>query len=112
MILSFDYEGQRYGFNNDTMSLGEARYIKKHTGVGLTEWLSKLASVEPDAVLACVVLAVRRTGKSINWEDIPDDFDLMKLIGSIDYSLEPEVDKIIADSQAPVTTDANLPTTP
>lgn len=77
-MLKFILDGTKYEYDDSTLSVKEARAIKKNTGFGLVTWAQALQIGDPDALVAMVWLAKTRTGEAVRWQDF-DNFDLATL---------------------------------
>lgn len=62
MIFSFKYDGAAYEFDDERMGLGEARWIKKETGLYGRAFFEAAQDLDPDALSCMVVIAMRRAG--------------------------------------------------
>lgn len=62
MIFEFTYEGKAYDFDDERMGLAEARYLKREFGLVGTEFFTACRKLDPDALIALLVLAMRRAG--------------------------------------------------
>ena len=107
MIFTFEYEGCPYSYDDSTMSLPEARYIKRHSGltgqVGM--WPVNVQMGDPDAVCLLLILAQRRAGEKANWEDLPETMNFAALVRSIKFTESTEVAEemaAVAEAQAEV----------
>lgn len=76
--MKFRIEGEDLEFEEDTLTVAEARLIKKHTGMGLKSFAEGSKDGDPDALVAIVFLAKRRAGQAVRWQDL-DSLDLAKL---------------------------------
>lgn len=93
-MLRFVLEDIKYEYDDSTLTVKEARVIKKNTGFGLVTWAQGLQIGDPDALVAMVWLAKTRAGEAVRWQDF-DNFDLATLdllSGSEDD--EPEGDDV------------------
>jgi hypothetical protein len=77
-MINFKLSGEPYEYDDSTLSVKEARVIKKNTGMGLVSWARGLADGDPDAMVALVWLAKTRAGEAIRWQDL-DDLDLASI---------------------------------
>lgn len=77
-MLRFVLDGTKYEYDDTTLTVKEARVIKKNTGFGLVTWAQGLQIGDPDALVAMVWLAKTRAGEAVRWQDF-DDFDLASL---------------------------------
>lgn len=74
MIFKFQFRGTGYNFDDEKMSLGEARWIKAETGLVGMGFFDAVKGLDPDAISAMVVLAMRRAGVAdATMESIADD---------------------------------------
>lgn len=74
-MLRFRASGYEYEYDETSMLVSEARLIKKHAGFGLTGFSEGLRAGDPDALVAMLFLAKRRSGVACRWQDF-DNFDL------------------------------------
>jgi len=77
-MIKFKLDGETYEYDDTSLSVKEARIIKKNAGMGLVSWARGLADGDPDALVAMVWLAKTRAGEAIRWQDL-DDLDLASL---------------------------------
>lgn len=76
--MKIRFSGRSYEYDPNSMSVGEARIIKKNTGYGLAQWGDELENGDPDALVALLYLAKKRSGEACKWSDF-DDFQLNDL---------------------------------
>lgn len=62
MIFSFKFQGKDYKFEDTQLSLGEARWIKRETGLYGQDFFHAVQTLDPDAISCIVVMAMRRAG--------------------------------------------------
>lgn len=86
-MIKFGVGGTNYEYDDSTMTVAEARIIKKHTNMGLRSWAIGLQDMDPDALVGLVFIAKRRAGEAIRWQDL-DDLD----IAAIELVAEEAVD--------------------
>lgn len=86
--MKFRVEGEDYEFDESTLTVAEARLIKKHTGMGLKSFAESSKDGDPDALVAIVFLAKRRANEAVRWQDL-DNLDLAKL-EAIDETVPPD----------------------
>lgn len=96
-MIKFGLGGTEYEYDDTTMTVAEARIIKKHTAMGLRSWAMGLQDMDPDALVGLVFLAKRRSGEAVRWQDL-DSMD----IAAISIVAAEDVDD--ADPPAPATT--------
>lgn len=77
-MIRFKINGEPYEYDDSTLSVKEARIIKKNTGLGLVSWAKGLSEGDPDALVALVWIAKTRAGEAVRWQDL-DDLDLVTL---------------------------------
>jgi hypothetical protein len=84
-MLRFMLDGEKYEYDDTSLTVKEARVIKKNTGFGLVTWAQALQQGDPDALVAMVWLAKTRAGEAVRWQDF-DNMDLaaLDLIGNVD----------------------------
>jgi hypothetical protein len=97
-MIKFGLGDTQYEYDDGTMTVAEARIIKKHAGMGLRSWAMALQDMDPDALVGLVFLAKRRSGEAVRWQDL-DNLDIAAI--SIVDATEDDVD---ADPPAPATT--------
>lgn len=78
-------EGREIEFDQDTMTVKEARLLKKITGMGLRQFGEGMRDGDIDALMGMVYLAMRRQGVVIPWRTL-DDFN----IGDLDVIADDE----------------------
>lgn len=78
-------EGREIQFDQDTMTVKEARLLKKLTGMGLRSFGEGMRDGDVDALMGMVYLAMRRDGVAIPWRRL-DDFN----IGDLDVIADDE----------------------
>lgn len=96
-MINFGLGGTEYEYDDTTMTVAEARIIKKHTAMGLRSWALGLQDMDPDALVGLVFLAKRRAGEAVRWQDL-DNLDIAAI------SLVAAEDDTDADPPAPATT--------
>ncbi len=96
-MIKFALGDTTYEYDDGTMTVAEARFIKKYASMGLRSWALALQDMDPDALVGLVFLAKRRAGEAVRWQDL-DTLD----IASIALSAEEDDDD--ADPPAPTTT--------
>lgn len=81
-MLTFDYDGQTYEFDQNKLDLTEAIAVKVETG-GMTIKAFQLGinELDPDALKAMVWLSLRRAGTAVRYADVT--FDVVELLSSI-----------------------------
>lgn len=104
-MLKFTLDGVKYVYDDSTLTVKEARVIKKNAGFGLVTWAQALQIGDPDALVAMVWLAKTRNGEAVRWQDF-DNFDLASL-NLLDDDDEDEASAEGADVDPPV-----IPTSP
>lgn len=98
--VQFQYNGKKYSFDlNDELPVSEARLIKQHTGMTITEFFSGVEKGDVDSIVGVVFLAVRRAGDPIEWSDL-DDMDLMKMATDIAEINNLDMDAVARDGMA------------
>lgn len=86
-MLRFRVEGQEYEYDETRMLVSEARLIKKNAGFGLTGFSEGLRNGDPDALVAMLYLAKRRSGVACRWQDFDNlDLNTIEVIGDADES--------------------------
>lgn len=72
-----------------TISIGEARAIKRHTGLTIADWhdgLKTLGRFDPDVCLSLVFLLKSRAGESVNWDEL-NALSAMDVVAAFDFTL-------------------------
>jgi hypothetical protein len=87
-MIKFDLVGTTYEYDDTSMTVSEARILKKHAGYGLRSWALALQDMDPDALVGLVFLAKRRAGEAVRWQDL-DNLDIAK-IGILDSDEDAE----------------------
>lgn len=84
-MLRFSLNGEKYEYDDTSLTVKEARVIKKNAGFGLVTWAQALQEGDPDALVAMVWLAKTRAGEAVRWQDF-DNLDLAQLdiLGNVD----------------------------
>ena len=77
-MIKFRMGGESYEYDDTTLTVKEARIIKKNAGFGLVTWAKGLSEGDPDALVAMVWIAKTRAGEAVRWQDL-DDMDLASL---------------------------------
>lgn len=93
MIFTFTYGDQKYEWDDDKMSLGEARYVKQVTGMVGSDFYEAARKLDPDAIMAILVLARRRAGEtsaSLEDFDMEDSQGYINLIMGMDATGSPK----------------------
>lgn len=96
-MIKFGLGDSSYEYDDTSMTVAEARIIKKHAGMGLRSWALGLQDMDPDALVGLVFLAKRRAGEAVRWQDL-DNLDIAAI------SLVAEEDDADVDPPAPATT--------
>lgn len=73
--MKFDviYASNRYPVDLEALTLPDAFTVKSISGLALGPWQNAVFDFDPDAVLALVVLALRKAGKPTAVADIDHD---------------------------------------
>lgn len=81
-MLTFDYDGQTYEFDQNKLDLTEAIAVKVETG-GMTIKAFQLGinELDPESLKAMVWLSLRRAGTAVRYADVT--FDVVELLSSI-----------------------------
>lgn len=72
-----------------TMSIGEARTIKRQTGLTVGDYhdgLKTLDRLDPDIFLSMVFLLKSRAGETVDW-DVLNELPLMAVMQGLDFAL-------------------------
>lgn len=109
--MRFTVEGREYDFDADKLSVGEARLVKQHTGNGVRSWLNGINDYEPDAWLALILIAKKRNGEAVTWNDL-QDIDFLEVCNSHQAAVAEELQRRIAQLQAEGEEAAADPTKP
>ena len=100
---------EQYEFDAEVLTVEEARYIKKYTGMGLKAFGAGMQDGDPDVLVAMLAIAKMRTGVAVQWHE----FDKLNL-ADLDI-VEDEADADAAEAAvgaAEVPADPTLPTVP
>ena len=74
MIFKFRHEGRIYEFDDEVMSIEEARWLERETGYVGEEMFTAFRKLAVNAVLGVFALALRRGGMVIEkLDDVPLD---------------------------------------
>jgi hypothetical protein len=76
-----EYEGQRYPFDFDDITVKQAIKIEKHTGMSFGEWGKAIAAGSSLAAVQAVGWLILHGGRDVPIEDC--DFKLMQLAGAL-----------------------------
>lgn len=109
--MRFTVEGREYDFDADKLSVGEARLVKQHTDSGVRSWLNGINDYEPDAWLALILIAKKRNGEAVTWNDL-QDIDFLEVCNSHQAAVAEELQRRIAQLQAEGEEAAADPTKP
>lgn len=90
--MKFDLGGKLYEFDGATLSIGEARAVKRNTGLGVLEFERGIKTLDPDAVAALIWVTLRRAGEEAEWDAV-DQYDIGEFGASISEHL-------VADARA------------
>lgn len=92
MIFSFRWNGKAYDFDDERMSLGEARWVKAETGLHGPEFFKAVQRMDPDAMAALMVIAMRRAGETDTTMDSIAEAEngYFEMIGSVQVKEKPE----------------------
>lgn len=88
-----------------TMSIGEARIIKRQTGLTIADWqdgVKSLERVDPDVFVSLVYLLKSRAGETVDWDEL-NALPVMAVIQGLDFEL---TDEDRADMSAAVVQEA------
>ena len=97
--------GEVYDFDDTKLSVKEARTIKELTGLGISQWGEGIRDGDPDALVAMIYLAKKRSGEAVRWRDL-DDLDLMNEVDFINDDEGDQADDSDGDEPAEVPTPA------
>lgn len=98
--MRFTVEGREYDFDADRLSVGEAQLVHRHTGMGVKSWLVGINDYQPDAWLALVLVAKKRNGEAVTWNDL-QNLDFLEICNSHQAAVAEELQRRIADLQRP-----------
>ncbi len=90
-MIKFRVGDSDYEYDDGTMTVAEARLIKKHTNYGLRSWAMGLQDMDPDSLVGLVFLAKRRAGEAVRWQDL-DDLDITQIALSTESGPEDDAD--------------------
>lgn len=77
--MRFEIEGKEYEWDNERLTVGEARFLKEKTGMGILQWNNGLLARDGDAEAALIYFAKRRAGEAVRWQDL-EDLNLLTLV--------------------------------
>lgn len=103
-VIKLALNGREYRCTVDdltTLTIGEARAIKRHTGMRIAGWTNAMAAIEeidPDAFVGLVYLLQTRAGEPFDWAGL-DDMPILDLLEGFSVVDEPAED---AESAVPV----------
>ena len=91
-MINFKVGESEYAYDDASMTVAEARLIKKHSGFGLKSWAMGLQDMDPDALVGLVFLAKRRAGEAVRWQDL-DNLDIAAIaLGTVEDDEEADAD--------------------
>src|SRR5687768_7335487 len=61
-----------YEFDQQSMTVAEAREIERHTGMGLRSFSEGLKDGKVDSMIGMIYLAQRRAGRVVKWAEFDD----------------------------------------
>lgn len=107
--MKLTLNGQEYQapvFSLLNVSVGEARTIKRQTGMTISDWRLGLLTIErqdPDVLAAVVFILRHRAGEDVDWADV-DKLSTMELARSVvtepgDYELPAELQDLAPDGE-------------
>ncbi|MFN2384139.1 MAG: hypothetical protein ABR559_07745 [Gemmatimonadota bacterium] len=73
-MLRFTLGGVEHDFDDDALDIEEACEVKRHTGLGVREFILGIRTGDPLALRAMMWLALRRTGETLLFTDVRGDF--------------------------------------
>ena len=106
-------QGKDYEFDENRLTVAEARIIKKYAGLGIAELSDGLEKGDPDAICAFIFLAKKRAGEACRWHDL-DDLDLANDIdfeGGEEQEDEDGEPTAVSPKSEPQSDDGTTPTT-
>lgn len=85
MIFEFSYFGETFDYDDEQLSIPEARFAKRETGMSGLRFFNAAQELDADCLVALLVMAMRRKGKTVDPEDIyrGDDNGYFKLITNL-----------------------------
>lgn len=69
-MIKFSVGSETYDFDDQAMTIDEARLIKKNSGFGMKSWALGLQDMDPDALVGLIYLAKVRAGEAVRWNDL------------------------------------------
>lgn len=69
-MIKFTVKDDTYEFDDEALTIDDARLIKQHAKMGLKSWALGLQDMDPDALLALVFLAKLQAGEAVRWSDL------------------------------------------
>jgi hypothetical protein len=109
-----EYQAKAYSLFD--LSIGEARTIKRNTGMSISEWrlgLMTLHREDPDVLAGIVFVLRHRAGEQVDWAEM-ENISTQTLIAGLkleDGDLDPPLEKP-ATEEPPVKGPVEEPTTP
>lgn len=74
------------------MSIGEARTIKRNTGLTILGWqegLKAMDQIDPDICIGLIYLLRSRAGETVDWDAL-DELPVADVLGGFDFTLNEE----------------------
>ena len=91
--VTFTFDGTRYAFDPNRMSVLEGIELKKFTGLTFMEWIGELEKFDAEAFRFLVWVSLCRDGKRPDGKYSAFDFDMAAVMGTFEVeSDEPEVE--------------------
>lgn len=69
-MIKFSVGQDTYDFDDQAMTIDEARLIKKNSGFGMKSWALAMQDMDPDALVGLIYLAKIRAGEAVRWNDL------------------------------------------
>jgi hypothetical protein len=69
-MIKFTVGDDTYEFDDEELTIDEARLLKKNAGFGMRSWAVALQDMDPDALVGLIYLAKLRAGEAVRWQDL------------------------------------------
>lgn len=70
--MKFKHDGRMYEFDENVLTVGEAKVLYKLTGLGMVELGDAMEKGNPFAFAGIIYLAKKRAGEVLRFEDLDD----------------------------------------
>lgn len=90
-------DAEWYEFDQNSMTVLEAREIERHTGMGLRSFSLGLQDGKVDSMIGMIYLAQRRAGRVVKWSDF-DEVNIAAIEVEADEEEKAAADKAAAEN--------------